>query len=175
MGQIYMYSDCCEQTLFEFLDSIADEDLVFVCIGSDRITGDCLGPLVGQQLVKRFNIPFFVYGTLDFPVNARNLASAVAFLRHVHAQSRVVAIDASLGSYEDIGMIKFGRGGIRAGGAIRKEPLTVGDYYITGVVNSGGFADNSRLFSTRLYVVNRMAEQIASAIARLRLPQSYVS
>ena len=27
-------------------------DIVIICIGSDRATGDCLGPLVGNMLVK---------------------------------------------------------------------------------------------------------------------------
>ena len=35
--------------LFDFLSSYEENfrELVFVCIGSDRITGDSLGPLVG--------------------------------------------------------------------------------------------------------------------------------
>lgn len=175
MGQICMYSEHCEDQLYEFLASIAGDDLVFVCIGSDRITGDCLGPLVGQQLINRYNVPYFVYGTLDFPVNGKNLPAALTFLENVHKGSRIIAVDASLGSYEDIGMIKFGKGAIRAGGAIRRENHPIGDYYITGVVNSGGFADNARLFSTRLYVVNRMAELIAGAVSRLHVPQYFVS
>lgn len=40
--------------LFDFLSSYEDtfRELVFVCIGSDRITGDSLGPLVGHSLSK---------------------------------------------------------------------------------------------------------------------------
>ena len=174
MGQVCIYSGRCEEELYDRLFDILEEDPVFVCIGSDRITGDCLGPIVGEQLVKRYNVPFYVYGTLDYPVNGKNLSVALEFLKNVHRGSKIVAIDASLGSYEDIGMIKFGRGPIQAGGAIRKDNHTVGDYFITGVVNSGSFADNTRLFSTRLYVVNRMAEIIAGAIGRYAKPQRYV-
>lgn len=29
------------------------EDLVLLCIGTDKITGDCLGPLVGSKLKQR--------------------------------------------------------------------------------------------------------------------------
>ena len=28
-------------------------ELVFLCIGSDRVTGDCLGPYIGHQLTER--------------------------------------------------------------------------------------------------------------------------
>ena len=174
MGQVCIYSGNCEETLFEKIYGILEEEPVFVCIGSDRITGDCLGPMVGEQLIKKHNVPFYVYGTLDYPVNGKNLSVAIDFLKHVHRGSKIVAVDASLGSYEDIGMIKFGTGPILAGGAIRKENHSVGDYYITGVVNSGSFADNTRLVSTRLYVVNRMAEIISGAIGRYSRPQRFV-
>ena len=167
MGQICMYSERCEETVSDFLDHAVTREPVFVCIGSDRITGDCLGPLVGQLLLTKYSVPYFVYGTLDFPIHAKNLAATTEFLQSVHPDACVIAIDASLGSYEDIGMIKFGRGGLRAGGAIRKDGPCVGDCYLTGVVNAGGFADHTRLFSTRLYLVHQMAEKIAAGIAML--------
>ena len=43
-------------------------ELVFLCIGSDRITGDSLGPLIGYQLSPYCSRVFHVYGTLDDPV-----------------------------------------------------------------------------------------------------------
>ena len=30
-------------------------ELVFLCIGSDRVTGDCLGPYIGHQLLVHLN------------------------------------------------------------------------------------------------------------------------
>lgn len=48
-------------------------ELVFLCIGSDRITGDSLGPLIGYQLSPYCSRIFHVYGTLDDPVHALNL------------------------------------------------------------------------------------------------------
>ena len=44
-------------------------DLVFVCIGTDRMTGDCFGPIVGSRLNEMlecyniFNIN--IYGNLE--------------------------------------------------------------------------------------------------------------
>ena len=29
------------------------KDLIFVCIGTDRITGDCFGPIVGSILINK--------------------------------------------------------------------------------------------------------------------------
>ncbi|RYD02450.1 hypothetical protein N752_24275 [Desulforamulus aquiferis] len=48
-------------------------ELVVVCIGTDRSTGDCLGPLVGSKMASSQGHNFVVYGTLDEPVHASNL------------------------------------------------------------------------------------------------------
>ena len=45
-------------------------ELVFLCIGSDRVTGDCLGPYIGHQLLEHLNTDthgVYVYGTLKKP------------------------------------------------------------------------------------------------------------
>lgn len=52
------------------------KELVFLCIGTDRLTGDCLGPYVGQQLLCNASEKVHVYGTLSHPVHALNLTSA---------------------------------------------------------------------------------------------------
>ena len=137
---------------------------VILCIGSDKVTGDCLGPLVGYILTKRLNIPAFVYGTMDYPVTAKNLLSACKFIRTVHKNSKILAIDAALGDTQNIGMIFFRRQGVYAGRALQKELPKAGDYSITAVVNSGGIGDSSKLFSTSLNTVIKLSEHIAEGI-----------
>ena len=49
---------------------------VYLCIGSDRVTGDSLGPLVGTLLLKvQPTLP--VIGTLTDPVHALNLNTQI--------------------------------------------------------------------------------------------------
>ena len=48
-------------------------ELIFLCIGSDRVTGDCLGPYIGHQLSQKEIHGVYVYGTLCHPVHALNL------------------------------------------------------------------------------------------------------
>ena len=73
-------------------------ELVFLCIGSDRITGDSLGPLIGYQLSPYCSRVFHVYGTLDDPVHALNLPDRISYIHSRHPEALLVAIDASLGS-----------------------------------------------------------------------------
>lgn len=45
--------------------------IIFLCIGTDRCTGDSLGPLIGHKLkfLKRKN--FYIYGTLENPIHSK--------------------------------------------------------------------------------------------------------
>mgnify|MGYP000423502120 CR=1 FL=1 len=49
------------------------DGIMFLCIGTDRSTGDSLGPLVGHMLRSRRLKGAAVIGTLDKPVHAMNL------------------------------------------------------------------------------------------------------
>ena len=52
-------------------------DLVFLCIGTDRVTGDCLGAYVGHRL-SSFCFPgIYVYGTLVQPVGHIHITGIV--------------------------------------------------------------------------------------------------
>ena len=50
-----------------------DRPIAFACIGTDRSTGDALGPLVGQRLLKLGFDRTPVIGTLEEPLHALNL------------------------------------------------------------------------------------------------------
>ena len=39
-------------------------DLVFLCIGTDRVTGDCLGPYVGKYVIIRICQQLYFSDTL---------------------------------------------------------------------------------------------------------------
>ena len=49
------------------------QPVIVMCIGSDRSTGDSLGPLVGYKLSKFTFENVHVYGCLQSPIHAANL------------------------------------------------------------------------------------------------------
>lgn len=143
-----------------------------VCIGTDRSTGDSLGPLVGSRL-SRLNIPGVrVFGTLDEPVHAANLHQFLTRLREEASAPGhvVVAVDACLGRTESVGCVSVRPGPLRPGTGVNKDLPPVGDFHIMGVVNVGGFMEYFVLQNTRLSLVMRMAETIAEGL-RLALEQ----
>ncbi len=135
-----------------------------LCIGTDRSTGDALGPLVGSHL-RRWAPGIAVYGTLEEPVHATNLVETLARIA-TSPPSFVLAVDACLGRAENVGYVTLRLGPLRPGTGVRKTLPEVGHAHIVGVVNVGGFMEYLVLQNTRLGVVWPMAALIASAVAR---------
>lgn len=139
-------------------------ELVCICIGTDRSTGDSLGPLVGTFLSKDAPSHLKVYGTLDAPVHAINLAQTVNNIKKEHPHALVLAVDACLGQHKSIGWIQVGLGPVKPGAGVNKNLPEVGQVHITGIVNVAGFMEYFVLQNTRLSVVMKMAEVISSSI-----------
>lgn len=143
------------------------ETVVFLCVGTDRSTGDSLGPIVGYKLRPARFENIFIHGTLDNPVHAKNISYTLEYIKNKYPSPLIIAIDACLGSAERVGYISVGRGGIRPGAAVNKELPTIGDIHITGIVNSTGAFDFIMLQNTRLGVVMKMADIISSGIMHI--------
>ncbi|MTI93911.1 MAG: spore protease YyaC [Firmicutes bacterium] len=142
-----------------FTDSACPiQDVLVLCIGTDRSTGDSLGPLVGSQLLAG-NPGFRVLGCLEQPVHAANLVQTLDALQE-NPPGRIIAVDASLGNMDSVGLVNIGRGALQPGAGVNKRLPAVGDMYITGIVNVGGFMEYFVLQNTRLSVVIRMSELI---------------
>lgn len=135
--------------------------LVVLCIGTDRVTGDSLGPLIGYKLSRKFLPLYTVYGTLDTPVHALNLAETVEKIKKKHPDNCIIAIDASLGSRDHLGFVTLKNGSIQPGAGVRKALTTVGDISITGIVNACGVLDHVALQTTRLSTVMALADCIS--------------
>lgn len=139
------------------------QDIVILCIGTDRATGDCLGPLVGDHLQSVLpHIP--VYGTLEKPIHALNLEETLADIYKNYANPYIIAIDASLGIPEHIGYATLSRCPLVPGKGVNKKLPAIGHLSITGIVNIAGFPNSVLLQSTRLHTVMTLANCISNAI-----------
>lgn len=142
------------------------EEIVIVCIGTDRSTGDALGPLVGSKLIAKNPLSFQVYGTLEEPVHAGNLSEKLDVIQKKHPEALLIAVDACLGQFSNVGKINVVDGPLKPGAGVKKELPAVGTFHITGIVNVGGFMEYFVLQNTRLFVVMQMAEIIAAGLAK---------
>jgi putative sporulation protein YyaC len=146
-------------------DSIRSySDIVFVCIGSDRSTGDSLGPLIGYKIQNIERSDIHVYGTLENPVHAKNICGVARSIKEKYEMPFIIAIDASLGKIEHVGYITVGKGALKPGSALDKDLPPIGNIHITGIVNFSGFMDFMTLQNTRLYTVMKMVDIISEGL-----------
>jgi len=147
--------------------------VVVVCIGTDAYIPDALGPLVGTMLTEMgFSKP--LYGTLDNPVHAKNLIMKLPAIRSSHPECLQLAIDASLGKKDEIGIIEVRKGGVYPGKALQKRLPQVGQLSIIGKV--GSLQGNTRLGNVptgRLNLIYQMAQVLAKGLIIWEREQSF--
>jgi putative sporulation protein YyaC len=149
-----------------FLSQLYDpvSQLIILCIGTDRSTGDSLGPMIGSKLQTMPLRQATVYGTLDEPVHAVNLQETIEHIHKSHPHPFIVAIDACLGRPESIGYISIKEGPLQPGTGVNKNLPAIGNLQIIGIVNVGGFMEYMVLQNTRLSLIMKMADIISNGL-----------
>lgn len=138
-------------------------EIVIVCFGAPSIAGDSLGPYVGSALVEKYNLPCYVYGTLDRPLTARNMDEYLPLISSLHPRAVVLSVDASLGKKERIGKFTVREDGV-CPAAVGGRKNRYGDVGILGVVgvNDGNYMHE--LLNANGVEVSKMADKIAFVI-----------
>lgn len=160
---ILSFSDALYQTLTN-CKTEGYREIVIICIGTDRSTGDSLGPIIGYKLRGMNYNNVYVYGDLESPVHAKNLQETIEKIYRSYEKPFLIAVDASLGRTEHVGFISVGKGSIRPGSALNKDLEPVGHMHITGIVNAGGFMEFMILQNTRLGTVMKIADIVATGL-----------
>jgi len=140
------------------------DNLIFFCIGTDRSTGDTLGPLTGSHLKESSIFPYTIIGTLENPLHALNLQDIINETATSNPDAYIVAIDACLGNGNAIGQLLFQEGPIEPGKAVGKKLSPVGNVSIKGIVNIAGFMEHAVLQSTRLHLPFEMSKTLSRAL-----------
>lgn len=176
MGDIFsvdstspLASSQIKEFLFLKLEKLIKENktIIFLCIGTDRVTGDSLGPLVGYKLKNLHMNNIFIYGTLENPVHSCNLVEILSKIDENFNNPYIIAIDSCLGSIQNIGKVFIEDKPLNPGMALNKNLPSVGNMSITGVVNISGYLEFMVLQNTRLYTVMALADCISTAISNL--------
>lgn len=136
-----------------------NNNIVILCIGTDKCIYDCLAPLIGTFLEKSVPVP--VFGTLKSTVHALNLAETINKINKKYSNPFIIAIDACLGVESNIGRVIIKDKPLKPGACVGKNLGEVGNISIIGIVDI-----NSELFykCTRLYEVFEMAKIISNGI-----------
>lgn len=136
---------------------------IIVCIGTDAVSGDSLGPMVGSRLKESLAGKTFVFGSLDNPITAKDVGGVAEFVKTVYSDCEILAIDAALGKKEEIGYLKLTDSAIKPGLGVDKELSEVGTSSIIGIVEEKVYG-KKYLSSVRLSIVYDEAQVIVDAI-----------
>jgi putative sporulation protein YyaC len=131
---------------------------VLLCLGSDRSTGDSLGPLTGTKIAMYSPSNISIFGTLDNPVHARNLKETLLVIKELYPNPFIIALDATLGHRQSVGYLTLSFGPLHPGKALKKRLPPVGDVHLTGVVNVNRLIQSFVLQNTPLDLVWRMSD-----------------
>lgn len=159
---IDIYNDENKSELAEVLAS--KKSKVYVCIGTEKVFADSLGPRVGTLLNENMSNALTVYGMRGRNITAENLVPCMNFVKKMHPNNTIVVIDAAVGDKEQIGEVQVSDGGIVPGAATNKNLPKVGDVSIVGIVAERGMADFYTSNSEKDLLVSKVANFITQAI-----------
>lgn len=164
------FDENCSLLIKDFLSSNLKysikqkRNIVILCIGSDRSTGDSLGPLIGSKLKQLEKENLHIFGTLENPIHANNLESTLNQINSTINKPIIIAIDACLSSLDKVGYIILKKAPIEPGAALNKQLPCVGELSILGVVNISSDKEFITLQNTRLFTVIKIANSITQGI-----------
>lgn len=137
--------------------------IVIVCFGTTGISGDALGPIVGTLLQEKYNVSAFVYGTQNAPINGKNMHEWINFIKQVHNDAIIVAIDASLGKKDKVGQILLRQDGV-CPAAVKGKKARFGDVGILGIVAENIGDALMQLMQVSAVYVSKLADKVANMV-----------
>ncbi len=160
-----VYSELSVKSISSAIKEFNEDNLpiVIVCIGSDYVVGDSLGPLTGTFLQQN-NLAGCVFGTLKCPITANTVESANLFLRKKYKGYKIIAVDAGVGEKDEVGNVYVTNRGLKPGLGVDKDLKEIGDISIIGVIAEKTTSNKVLYYSTRLNLVYKMATVIANGI-----------
>lgn len=110
-------------------------EITILCVGTDRITGDCFGPLVGSKLIEQLQQYNYsninVYGTLQQNLSYENITK---IMKDINNKSIIIVVDAALSKKENIGKIFVSNTKTVLAKSLQKDKIEIGDISIKSVV-----------------------------------------
>lgn len=123
--------------MYNLKTDIPFSNYIFLCVGSDKVTGDAFGPLVGKQLeelLQNYYNNIHIIGTLQNPIHANNLNVTIQKINQEYKNPCIIAIDSALSKEEDIGKIFITNKGMKFANGISQATIGIGNMSVKGVV-----------------------------------------
>jgi putative sporulation protein YyaC len=154
----------------EFSNLIKEQHLkkiTFLCIGTSKVIGDSIGPIVGTNLKSNLkqSKKITIIGDLNKNLHYENIKNIST---NNLKQEAVIVIDSALSSKENIGKIIVQKNALKYGEGLKKKNGNIGDISIKAVVEkntNNKFINFYKLKKASAENVEIMANIISKGIA----------
>ena len=111
-------------------------DYVFLCIGTNKITGDSFGPFVGNFLLQEmpYQNNIHVIGNMNKNISYLNAEYNIKKIYKKYKKPCVIAIDSALSNPKNVGKILVTNSKIKLGEGVGKRRQEIGNISIKGIV-----------------------------------------
>lgn len=150
-------------------------DIIVLCIGTNKVIGDSIGPMVGEYLNKllesreeKKNI--VIYGNMNKTLNLKNLKQILETEITKYENPFIITIDAALGRTELIEQIFVGKGNIQIGSCLGNGICCYSNLYLKGIVGKEGESNKENinaLSKVEKSVVYNLAERITHEVYKI--------
>ncbi len=146
--------------------------IIIICIGSTKIIGDSLGPLIGTKLKSIYSNcnKIKVYGDLNNQINYYNIDYVLNEIKRKYENCIKIIIDSGLGN--DVGSYIVNRGELILGHSLNKTKVAKGDVNIIGTVGKNHYCLYENLLELKKVDINliyRMVNEITNAIQKINV------
>ena len=143
--------------------------LIFLCVGTDLIMGDSVGPIIGTKLKKIENEYIKVFGTLSNTLNFNNARDEINKIYLNYSNPYIITIDAALSNFNEVGDIVIDKGFIKIGKALEKSICFYSNTNIKCVVgNNMSVKENlNQLKNIEEQEIHAMANIVSSGIQKI--------
>jgi len=123
-----------------------NKNIIFLCIGTNKVIGDSIGPIVGTNLKKDLKNNLKFKGNLNFDNNIKiigdmsnnisynNIEDNIKNLKNTSKDNFVIVIDSALSSENNIGKIFVHNRGLKYAESLKRNNEIIGDMSIKAVV-----------------------------------------
>jgi len=148
-----------------------NKEIIFLCIGSNKIIGDSVGPRVGNLLKMKNKLKKFkIFGDMENPITANNIME----IKNNNKLNNkfIIVIDSAMGKKELIGNIYISNTKTKLGKALGKNLVELGDISIKACVCenlNNSLKNYYQLKKVKTDFVEKLAEEIVSVICQINV------
>lgn len=120
-------------------DSKKFSHIIILCIGTNKLVGDCIGPMVGEKLNSKLkkqkcNKNIIIYGNMKHTLNFKNARQVIEKIYMFYKKPFIITIDSALGTEKMIKQIVVDKGKIKIGNSLGRSICYNSNINIKGVV-----------------------------------------